>query len=246
MTKSDIFHKFLQHRRREQLSAEDLRALEDTVIEVRQLPPRHVFIRAGEPIQNSTYLIDGFISRYMDDREGLRQLVALHVAGDFVDLHAFPLKRLDHDVATITPCRVAIVPHPRIERILETRAGLSRLLWFSTLIDAAMHREWIFRLGRLNALGRVGHFFCELEAKLRAVGMSDGHRFEAPLTQTDLGEACGITPVHVNRMLRELREGGLLQVRGNSVEILNRKKLERLCEFDPAYLFLDFDPARNG
>jgi CRP-like cAMP-binding protein len=234
-----IFTDFLRGRRRHELTADDLVALEVAADGVRTLPARHTFIRQHEPVHFSTYLIEGLICRYMDDREGLRQLVALHVAGDFVDLHGYPLRHLDHDLATITPCRIVTVPHERLDRLMESRPQLAKLLWFSTLMDAAIHREWIFALGRLDAVGRVAHFFCETEAKLRAVGLSDGRLFALPITQTDLGEACGITSVHMNRMLRDLREDGLLRFWGGKAEILDRARLERMAEFDPAYLYLD-------
>jgi CRP-like cAMP-binding protein len=237
-----IFDDFLRGRRRNELSADDLSALEDAAEGVRTLPARHSFVRRYEPVHGSTYLIDGLMCRYMDDREGLRQLVALHVPGDFVDLHGYPLRRLDHDVATLTPCKIATVPHERLDRLIEARPHLAKMLWFSTLMDAAVHREWIFALGRLDAVGRVAHFFCETEAKLRAVGLSNGRRFALPLTQADLSEACGITSVHMNRMLRDLREAGLLRVAGGEVEILDRPQLERMAEFNPAYLFLDTPP----
>jgi CRP-like cAMP-binding protein len=239
-----IFTDFLRGRRRHELTADDLAALEEAADGIRELPARLTIIRQHEPVHFSTYLIDGLMCRYMDDREGLRQLVALHVAGDFVDLHAYPLRQLDHDLATITPCRVATVPHERIDRLVISHPNLAKHLWFSTLMDAAIHREWIFALGRLDAVGRVAHFFCETEAKLRAVGLSDGRRFALPITQTDLGEACGITSVHMNRMLRDLREGGILHFSSGEAEIMDRAKLERMAEFDPAYLYLDRTAAR--
>lgn len=234
-----VFDKFLLGRRRRQLTADDLAVLEQAAGDVRTLDARSDLLHRGDNISVSTYLIDGFMCRYMDDRKGERQLVAVHVAGDFVDLHAYPLKRLDHDIAAITPCRIAQVPHARLDEIVAERPGLAQLLWFSTLLDAAMHREWIFRLGRFDALKKLGHFFCEMEAKLRAVGLSDGNSFLLPLTQTDLGETCGLTPVHVNRMLRELRERELLHMRAGQVTILDKPALYNLCEFDPVYLYLE-------
>ncbi|MEJ7935574.1 Crp/Fnr family transcriptional regulator [Sphingobium sp. AN558] len=234
-----IFDDFLRQRRRNQLSQDDLATLETAVSEVRTVPGRRTLAEKGAPITFSTYLIEGIICRYMDDRDGARQLVAVHVPGDFVDLHGYPLKRLDHDVATITTCKIACVPHGALDEIVATRPKLAKMLWFSTLLDAAMHREWIFRLGRLDAIARVGHFFCEIEAKLRAVGRSDGSTFLLPLTQADLGEACGMTPVHMNRMLRELKEQGLMEVRRDIVIMTDRSALMRLCEFDPSYLFIE-------
>jgi CRP-like cAMP-binding protein len=240
-----LFEDFLRSRGREKLSSDDLQALESAVVEVKTIPARQTLVHAGDPVTMSTYLLDGFIARAMDDREGQRQLVAVQVPGDFVDLHGYPLKRLDHDVVTLTQARVAFVPHDRLDGILESRPNLAKLLWFSTLLDAAMHREWIFRLGRLDAVARVAHFFCEIEAKLRAVGRSDGCRFALPLTQVDISEACGLTPVHINRMIRELRGSELLRTQSGIVEVLDRARLERLAEFTSSYLFLDFDPLGN-
>ena len=234
-----IFDDFLRQRRRDQLTPEDLATLESAVSEIRGIPARHTIAEKGEPVAYSTYLIEGIICRYMDDRNGARQLVAVHVPGDFVDLHGYPLKRLDHDVATISACKIATVSHGALDEIVATRPNLAKMLWFSTLLDAAMHREWIFRLGRLDAIARVGHFFCEIEAKLRAVDRSDGSTFRLPLTQADLGEACGITPVHMNRMLRELKERGLMTVRHGTVTMIDKPALIRLCEFDPSYLFIE-------
>ena len=230
---------FLRERHRDDLTAGDIEALESAISEVREIGARQLMVRAGEPVTTSTLLLEGFMCRYMDDRAGERQLVAVHVAGDFVDLHGFPLKRLDHDVATLTEARVALVPHANLAGIVAERPNLTKLLWFSTLIDAAIHREWIFRLGRLNAIGRISHFICELDAKLQAVGRSDGLRFELPINQNDLGEACGMTGVHVNRILRQLREDKVMTFRNGFVEIHDRKRLERIGEFEPAYLYIN-------
>jgi len=230
---------FLRGRGRERLSQAEIGILEASISEVKDLAPRSTLILKGEPVHFSTYLIDGFMCRYMDDRDGERQLVAVHVAGDFVDLHGYPLERLDHDIATLTACRVALVPHAKIDAILQEQPYLAKQLWFSTLLDAAMHREWIFRLGRLDAVSRVGHFFCEMEAKLRAVGRSDGQTFHLPLTQGDLAEACGMTPIHMNRMLRELKQRHLMTLAARTVTIYDYAALIKISEFDPSYLFAD-------
>lgn len=228
---------FLKGRGSEAIDAEDRRILDESAAAVRTFPTRHCLVRQNEAVKHSTLLLDGFIVRYMDDREGYRQLVAVHIPGDFVDLHGFPMKRLDHDVATIGPVRVAEYPHESIERIVEERPRLTRLLWFSTLLDAAMHREWIFRLGRLDADGRVAHFFCELNCRLEMIGQAEGGRFSIPLTQADLAEACGLTGVHVNRVLRALRERGLMTFHRGVVDLLDLAGLKVLAEFDASYLY---------
>lgn len=234
-----IFADFLRNRRRSQLSSGDFDALESSVAEIRNVPARKTIARTGQPISFSTYLMEGVICRYMDDLEGERQLVAVHFPGDFVDLHGYPLGHLDHDIATLTACKIALVPHTNLDTLVASRPLLAKLLWFSTLLDAAMHREWIFRLGRLEAVARVAHFLCETEARLAAVGRSDGSTFLLPMTQPDLGEACGMTAIHMNRMLRELRNRKLAEVSKGKVRIVDQAGIRKLAEFDPTYLFFD-------
>lgn len=232
-----LTEKFLLGRGRDELSADEKQTIEDSVSAVRTLPSRTLLVRAGERVEHSTLLLEGFICRYMDDREGQRQLVAVHVPGDFVDLHAFPMKRLDHDVATLGPVKIATFEHKTLETITERFPHLTRMLWYSTLLDAAMHREWIFRLGRLGAEGRLAHLLCELNARLEMVGLAKDGVYALAMTQPDLAEACGITGVHVNRVLRVLREREALTFKNNEVRILDRKALEAIAEFEPAYLY---------
>ncbi len=116
---------------------------------------------------------------------------------------------------------------------------LGRKLWFATLIDAAIHRAWLFRLGRLDAIGRVAHFLCETNARLVSAGLSDGRRFALGITQADLAEICGLTNVHVNRVMRQLREEGLCVFRSSLVEIPDPERLAARGQFDPAYLYID-------
>ncbi len=235
-TTERVTDKFLRGRGRQRLSEDELTLLDQTVDRVRDLPSRHTLVRAGDRVRTSTLLLDGFMCRYMDDHSGYRQLVAIHVPGDFVDLHAFPMERLDHDVATLSPARIASWTHDTLEEIVETRPHLTRMLWFSTLLDASVHREWIFRMGRLDAEGRIAHFMCELKVRLDMVGMVENDRFLLPLKQADVAEACGLTGVHVNRVLRSLRERELMIFRAGQVTIVNWKQLSALGQFDPAYL----------
>jgi CRP-like cAMP-binding protein len=235
--------RFLRHRRGVHLEIEERARLETAIGEIKTLPPRTNVVVAGEELSQSILLLEGFMSRYIDDRNGLRQLVAVHVPGDFVDLHAFPLKILDHDVATMTAATVAIVPHSELEAITEDLPALSRKLWFSTLIDAAIHRAWLFRLGRLDAVGRVAHFLSETNVRLMSAGLSDGRRFALGLIQSDLAEICALTNVHINRVLRQLREERLCVFRSSLVEILDPEKLAAVGQFNPAYLYIDLQSA---
>lgn len=230
--------RFLRDKRGASLDDDERAILESAISEVRDIPPRTNIVRAGQPLRYSTLLVDGIMSRYIDDREGARQLVAVHFPGDFVDLHGFPLKVLEHDVQTTTAVRVAIIPHSALEQVLAEHPQLARKLWFATLLDAAMHRAWLFRLGRLDAVGRVAHFLCETNARLVAAGLSDGSRFNLALTQTDLAEVCGLTNVHVNRVMRQLREERLCVFRSSVVEIPDLERLAARGQFSPDYLYL--------
>ena len=236
-----VTERFLRNKRGASLDANERARIEAAITEVKTFGPRKIIARAGEPLTNSTLLLEGIMSRYLDDRNGLRQLVAIHFPGDFLDLHAFPLKVLDHDVATLTSATVATVPHAEIEAIAEEMPQLIRKLWFATLLDAAIHRAWLFRLGRLDATGRVAHFLCETNARLFSAGLSNGRRFALALTQADLAEICGLTTVHVNRVMRQLREEQLCLFRSSLVEILDPIGLAKRAQFDPAYLYIADD-----
>lgn len=226
-------------RARDRIDAAEEQAIRAAVFKVRDIPTDTTFIHAGEELEHSTLLLDGWMCRYKDMRDGKRQVTELHVAGDFADLHSFTLKRLDHNIMTLTPCRVAMVPHERLRRITSDFPHLTRVYWFSTNLDAAIHREWEVSLGRRNAIARLANLLCELHVRLRLVGLVDGMSYALPLTQTDLAECLGLTNVHVNRTLRELREMNVAEVQPGRVTIRDWASLARIGEFDQAYLYLD-------
>ena len=227
---------------RDHLSPAEESAIGGAVTEYRDYRAHLTFIEPYQDLQHSTLLLDGLMCRYKDLRNGQRQVTELHVAGDFADLHSFTLKRLDHSVATLTPCRVAIVPHENLRRITEQHPHLTRIYWFSTNLDAAIHREWQLSLGRRSALSRAAHLFCELQVRLGLVGLAEEDGYSLGLTQADLAECLGLTSVHVNRTLKELREQGLMEFRSFQVRIFDLAGLRRVAEFDPAYLYLERRP----
>jgi CRP-like cAMP-binding protein len=226
-------------RARDDISAEEEQAIRSAVSETRTYRADFTAIRADEELTFCTLLLEGIMCRFKDLRDGQRQITELHVAGDFTDVHSFTLKRLDHNVLTLTPCHVAIVPHERLKAVTEQYPHLARVYWFGTNMDAAIHREWAVSLGRRSAISRVAHLFCELHVRLGLVGLADEEGYKLDLTQTDLAECLGLTPVHVNRTLRGLREQGLVEFRGGRVSVRDRKRLERVAEFNPNYLYLE-------
>lgn len=229
-------------RKRDEISADEEAAIRGAVSDVRELRPDLTFIRRGEVLNASTLLVRGWMARAKELADGQRQISEIHIAGDFVDLHSFSLKRLDHDVVTLTPATVATIPHDRIREITERFPHLTRVYWFSTNLDAAIHREWTVSLGRRSALQRMANLFCELLVRLEIVGLTNGNSYDFPLTQNELSECLGMTSVHVNRTLQELRRRGLIEVEGRRATIPDRSALEALAEFDPAYLYLERRP----
>lgn len=232
----------LKLRVRDVVSAEEEEVLRASVAEIQEHPPGRTIVRSGTTLSASTLLVEGIVCRYKDLADGQRQIMELHVAGDFVDLHGFLLKRLDHNVGAITAVRTALVPHAALRGITETHPHLGRMLWFSTLLDAAIHREKILSIGRRSAMARIAHILCELLVRLRIVGLADESGYALPLTQADLADVTGLTSVHVNRMLKKLRDERLLTFRGGRVTISDWEGLQRLAEFDPTYLHLDRRP----
>jgi CRP-like cAMP-binding protein len=229
-------------RARDEISAEEEQAIRDAVSEYRDYPADRTIVTAGVELNHSTILLDGLMCRYKDLSQGQRQITELHVAGDFADLHSFTLKRLDHAVMTLSPCKVAIVPHDNLKAITEQHPHLTRVYWFATNLDAAIHREWQLSLGRRSAMSRMAHVFCELHVRLDIVGLTDGLSYPLPLTQDELADCLGITPVHINRTLQELRGQGLLEFRSGRVTLLDVDGLRSVAEFDPSYLYLERRP----
>ncbi|MES2444489.1 MAG: Crp/Fnr family transcriptional regulator [Pseudomonadota bacterium] len=232
----------LKLRARDEIGAEEERAIRDAVSDVVDYPADKTIIEPNRLLSTSTLLIEGMMARYKDLSEGQRQITELHVPGDFVDLHSFTLKKLDHAILTLTRCKAAIVPHANLQRITEQFPHLTRVLWFSTNLDACIAREGEVSLGRRTAIQRTAHLFCELRIRLCIVGLTQGDSYPLELTQIELAECLGLTAVHVNRVLKELRERGLMEFRSGRVTILDLAALERVADFDSNYLYLERVP----
>jgi CRP-like cAMP-binding protein len=226
-------------RARDTLPPDEENAIREAVSEIKEVPSDRTIINPGVELSHSTLLLEGILCRYKDVRSGERQITELHVAGDFADLHSFTLKHLDHSIMTLTPCRVALVPHENLRMITERHPHLTRLYWFATNLDAAIHREWELSLGRRTARAKLAALLCELLVRLQIVGLADETSYDLALTQTDLGDCTGLTSVHVNRTLKNLRESGLVTFQNGRVDITDLPGLRRAGEFDPTYLYLD-------
>lgn len=226
---------------RHPLSPEEEEAIRAITPPGRHVPRNSIIVHEGEPLEASTLLLEGVMCRFKDLADGKRQITQIHLAGDFVDIHGFTLKRLEHDVMTLTDCVVTLVPHEQIRQLIEQWPRIGRLYWFSTNLDACMSREWELSLGQRSAAGRMAALFCELYVRLQVIDQASD-RFYIGMSQSQLADSLGMTAVHVNRTLRLLRDRGLLKYQRGEAQILDLEGLKALAEFDARYLYLDPDP----
>ena len=180
-------------------------------------------------------IVSGFACRYKILGDGRRQIMALMVPGDFCDMQVAVLGRMDHGIGALTRCTVAHLAPDDVERLLDL-PRLRRAFWWSSLVDEAVLRQWIVGMGQRAADRQMAHLFCELEARLAPLGLVRDGAFDFPLSQDELGDALGLSAVHANRVLQQLREPGLIEFRSGVVTIGDRARLRRFSGFDPGYL----------
>jgi CRP-like cAMP-binding protein len=226
---------------RDAISAEERATLIACASDEVRFPAGSDLVREGARPDSSMLVIDGFTTRYRDAPDGSRQIMAIHIPGDFVDLHSLLLKEMDHSVGALSACRVMRFAHVNLRRLTETHPHLTRLLWLMTLIDSSIHREWLAAAAQ-PAPEQIAHLVCELYVRLRITGLIIDESFPLPLTQTELGEALGLSAVHVNRSLQQLRSEGLFTWQNQVVHILDWEALRRRAAFDDRYLHLVQEP----
>ncbi len=187
--------------------------------------------------------MDGWACRYKILPEGTRQITSLLMPGDTCDLYASVSTYMEHTISTLTTARIALVPRGMLEKLIETRPAINRAFWWTKLVDEDTLRAWIVSMGRRDGLQRVAHLMCELYVRARNIGLTNGAGFELPLTQTVIGDALGLTPIHVNRVLRKLRISGVMTLSGGSLVIADIAKLAAIAGFDDNYLHRRLDAA---
>jgi CRP-like cAMP-binding protein len=222
------------------LSEEESSAVNECINDVHEFADREDVIVQGERTGGVKLLLEGFACRYKVLEDGRRQIVAYFVPGDLCDLRVFILKRMDHSIGAIVASRVATISPENILRLTDRYPTLTRALWWSTLVEEAVLREWIVNVGQRNALERMAHLFCELLYRFRAVGLNQGNSCTLPLTQVELAETLGLSSVHVNRTLQALRRQKLITLEGGKLTIQDLDALKEVSFFNPDYLHLDY------
>jgi CRP-like cAMP-binding protein len=217
---------------------EDIKAVQALPITVRDYPAERNIVSDGQKATECCLIIRGFCARSKTTSEGRRQILSIHIPGEIPDLMSLHLHVMDHDLSTLTPCTLGFIHHETLRLLHRRQPNLADMFWRDTLIDASMFREWIVNVGQRPAPARLAHVIVELRERLKVIGRIEGDSFEMPLTQEQIGEALGITAVHANRVIKQLRQDGIVAFHRGHVEVLDENKLMELAGFDSRYLHL--------
>lgn len=218
------------------LSDADVTLLADSCCNVRDVPAGHHLIREGDNPDPVFVILEGWACGYKILPDGGRQILAFMLPGDFCDIHIAVLKEMDHSVVTLTRARVATLPRAQMEALVEAKSNITRAFWWSQLVDQGVLRAWIVSMGRRTAQERIAHLMCELYIRMRNIGLASDDQCEMPLTQLVLSDAVGLTPVHVNRVLKKLRLTKVMELSSGSLKIIDPVRLAEIAGFDGNYL----------
>jgi CRP-like cAMP-binding protein len=220
------------------LTEDDERAIRSLPISIRRASGEQ-FVSTGDRPSACCLIIDGFVLRSKVVGEGNRQILSFHQPGDIPDLQSLFLHVLDHDLSTMGEAVLGFFPHTPLRKLIRDRPHIGEILWRDTLIEASIFREWICNVGQRPAPERLAHLVLELYTRLKVIGRTEGLSFAFPATQATLGEAIGVTPVHANRVVQELRSQEIVEFHRGIITILNEEKLRALADFDPLYLHMN-------
>ncbi|GGB72354.1 Crp/Fnr family transcriptional regulator [Blastomonas aquatica] len=218
------------------LSDADVALLADACRNVRDVPAGHHMIREGDSPDPVFVMLDGWACGYKMLPDGGRQILAFMLPGDFCDIHIAVLKEMDHSIVTITPAKVATLPRKQMEALVEAKSNITHAFWWSQLVDQGVLRAWIVSMGRRTAEERIAHLMCELYIRMRNIGLATHDQCELPLTQLVLADAVGLTPVHVNRVLKGLRLNKVMELSSGALKIIDPVRLAEIAGFDGNYL----------
>jgi len=230
---------------RVRLDPEDRAAIHALPIQNRTMDPAAYMVREGEKVEHCILLLTGFAYRHKITGDGQRQIMAVHMPGEFLDLQNSLLEVADHNVQALTRCEVASVPVSALRKLSGDRPRVGQAMWIDTLVDAAIFREWIVNVGRRDSISRLSHLLCEIALRLEEAGLAVDHRYELPMTQEQLADCTGLTPVHVNRVLKELGRMGLINRDKRSVEIVEWDRLQQIGDFNTRYLHFEAGGPTN-
>lgn len=226
-----------------ELSEGEKAAVLNLPLQINAIKADQDIVRESDRPSRCFAILEGFACTFKITGEGKRQISSFHIPGDLPDLQSLHLKVLDISIGTITPCTIGFIPHEAARDLCDRFPRIGSAFWRDTLIQAAVFREWVTNVGRREAYGRVAHLLCEMVVRMRAVGLVEGNTCELPMTQNELADATGMSTVHINRTLQELRADALITLKGASLTVLDWDGLKEAGDFDPTYLHLAQAPG---
>jgi CRP-like cAMP-binding protein len=224
---------------RSSLSGDEQSAVLSLQGQIRQIRARKDFVNLGELVDHSCLLMEGFVGRFGQNGEGERQLSCLHIAGDMADLASVVSPKAGWGLTALTDVTILRVSHKDLTRIAAEHPAIAAAFWRDTVADGSIFSEWVVNVGRRDAIARLSHLFCEMAIRCERAGIGSRLSFSLPLTQADLGDAIGMTSIHVNRTLRELRGQSIMTMYAGVVSIQDWDALARVGDFTDAYMLLD-------
>lgn len=222
--------------KRSQLGSVETEALLGLPYRLAKIDPGAYLVREGDKAENCIVLLSGFAYRSKVTGGGARQILSIHLRGDLVDLQNSILVQADHSVQALTGAEVAYIPHHAILDVATAYPAVAQALWRDTLVDSSVFREWILNVGQRDARQRIAHLLCELALRQEEAGLCEGPNYEWPMTQEQIGDATGLTSVHVNRTVQRMRIDGLISTSKQHVTIMDWPNLQRAGDFSRAYL----------
>jgi CRP-like cAMP-binding protein len=220
------------------LSAAEAEAVLSLPLTVREVRAGTEIVREGDRPSQACLILEGVSYRFRIVGDGARQIFSYHIAGDVPDLQSLYLDRMDHSLMALTKSKVAFLPHRALHHLIEAHPRVGGYLWRETLIDGSIFREWLSNIGRRSALSRVAHVICELYVRFDAIGAADNMTIPFPVTQSVLGDAQGLSVVHVNRVMNELKAAKLIKVVRRELTVLDWDGLVEVGDFQNDYLHL--------
>jgi CRP-like cAMP-binding protein len=229
-------------RKNTELGEADVAAIAALPVHVKHLASHATIVIEGDRPAQCCLVIEGFAVRSKTTDGGKRQILSVHIPGDIPDLQSLYLPMMDHDLKTLSACTVGMIAHEALHALVRAQPAVAEALWRETLIDAAIFREWIVNVGRRSANRRLAHFILEMRRRLETIGLAGNGQFELPMTQADLADTLGLTPVHINRVMKTLRHDGVLDFRKFVVTLGDAEGLMALGDFDDLYLHQSREP----
>jgi CRP-like cAMP-binding protein len=224
------------------LTDEEAAALLGMEGNIKEIGAHRDLVSFGDAVSHACLMVDGLIGRFGQNAEGQRQITCLHIPGDMADLVSVVSPKTGWGLTALAPSTVLRIPHTTLRRLANEHPGIAEAFWRDSVADGSIFSEWVVNVGRRDAITRLAHVFCEMAIRSERSGRGDRTSYPLPVTQTHLGDATGLTPVHVNRTLRDLRQRSIVEHRSGTVTIHDWDQLVSVGDFDPAYLLLD-EPA---